>query len=374
MEKLTIGITCGDINGISLEVIFKALHGKNFNGITTVVYGNTKVMAYHKNIITQENIQFNNVASPDRAEPDRINIINCWQDQVNITLGKATAEGGQYAAIALERAVKDLKNGLLDAIVTAPINKKAMQLAEFPFPGHTEYITQELGASESVMLMVNDELRVGLVTNHLPISKVAAQITQKRVLRKIEIMAETLKIDFNCGKPTLAVLGLNPHAGDDGALGEEEEKFIRPAIEQAKAKGLHVFGPYSADGFFGSGQHKKFDGILAMYHDQGLIPFKTLSFGVGTNYTAGLSGVRTSPDHGTAYDIAGRGEADETSLLRAIFLAADLARNRKNWLDMTANPLKKSKKRSQFVENEREPELDEPDDDEEDDDDNDAEE
>jgi 4-phospho-D-threonate 3-dehydrogenase / 4-phospho-D-erythronate 3-dehydrogenase len=346
MTNKIIGITCGDINGIGLEVIIKVLHGQKLgNNLTAVVYGNTKVTAYHKNILTEENIQFNNIPTADRAEAGKFNIINCWQDQTNITLGKATEEGGQYAAIALERAVKDLKNGAIDALVTAPINKKAMSMAGFPFPGHTEYITQELGGTESVMLMVSDSLRIGLVTNHVPIAKVAGLITQKRVARKIEILAETLRMDFGIQKPTIAVLGLNPHAGDDGALGDEEINIIRPAIEQAKAKGTLVFGPFSADAFFGKNQQTKFDAVLAMYHDQGLIPFKSLAFGTGINYTAGLVGIRTSPDHGTAYDIAGKGEADDSSLLKAIYMAADLARNRENFLDMTSNPLKKSKKR-----------------------------
>lgn len=353
MDKRIIGITCGDINGIGLEVILKAIHERQLGGfLTTVIYGNTKVTAYHKNIFTQENINFNNINSPDRAEPGRINIINCWQDQVNITLGKPTAEAGQFAAIALERATADLKAGLIDALVTGPINKKAMAMAKFPFPGHTEYLTQELGAGgDSVMLMVSDVLRVGLVTNHLPVSKIAQNISQKKVLRKIEILAETLRMDFGIQKPTIAVLGLNPHAGDEGAIGDEEMSIIRPAIEQAKARGIMAFGPFPADGFFGNRQEKKYDVVLAMYHDQGLVPFKALSFGQGTNFTAGLTGIRTSPDHGTAYDIAGQGIADDSSMLQAIFLAAELSKNRANYLDMTANPLKKSKKqRGRFVE------------------------
>ncbi len=356
MQKLTIGITCGDINGIGLEVILKALIGEKLGAVKTVIYGSTKVVAYHKNILTQENINFNNISSADRAEPNRINIINCWQDQVNVQLGKASDMGGKYAAMALERAVEDLRTGQIDALVTAPINKKSMQLAEFGFPGHTEFIQKRLGADESVMLMVADELRVGLVTNHLPISKVAEQIKKGKILKKIKIMAETLRIDFGIQKPTIAVLGLNPHAGDDGAIGSEEIEIIRPAVEEAKAQGIFANGPFSADAFFGSGQFAKYDGILAMYHDQGLIPFKALSFGSGTNYTAGLSGIRTSPDHGTAFDIAGQGVADDSSFLKAVFLAADLARNRKNYLEMTANPLKKGKNKNKYAQDDPEEE------------------
>ncbi|MBX2893237.1 MAG: 4-hydroxythreonine-4-phosphate dehydrogenase PdxA [Saprospiraceae bacterium] len=347
MSNITIGISCGDINGIGLEVILKALAirkvGDNF---TTIIYGSTKVVAYHKNIITQENIQFHSISAPSEALQDRINIINCWPDNVNITLGKPTDLSGKCAFAALERAVKDLKTGDLDALVTAPIHKKAMQMADFPFIGHTEYITNEFKAKESLMLMVSDALRVGVVTNHLPLKEVTAAITKEKVLRKILIMAETLRIDFNTLKPTIAVLGLNPHAGDDGAIGPEDDNVIRPAIEEAKARGVLAFGPFPADGFFGSGQFNKYDGILAMYHDQGLVPFKVLSFGDGVNYTAGLASVRTSPDHGTAYDIAGKGEADEGSFIKAIYLAADIVRHRNEYLDMHANSLERRKQKS----------------------------
>lgn len=347
MSNITIGISCGDINGIGLEVILKALAvkkvGKNF---TVIIYGSTKVVAYHKNIITQENIQFHSISSPSEAQPDRINVINCWPDNVNITLGKPTDLSGKCAFQALERAVKDLKAGHLEALVTAPINKKAMQMANFPFVGHTEYITSEFKAKDSLMLMVSDALRVGVVTNHLPLKEVAAAITKEKVLRKILIMAETLRIDFDIQKPAIAVLGLNPHAGDEGAIGSEDDDIIRPAIEEAKAKGILAFGPFPADGFFGSGQFNKYDGILAMYHDQGLVPFKVLSFGDGVNYTAGLASVRTSPDHGTAYDIAGKGEADEGSIIKAIYLAADIVRNRNEYLEMHANSLERRKQKA----------------------------
>lgn len=347
MSNTTIGISCGDINGIGLEVILKGLAinkaGANFN---LIIYGSTKVVAYHKNIITQENIQFHNIDTADQAQPGRINVINCWTDNVNITLGKATDVGGLCAYQALERAVADLKNGAIDALVTAPIHKKAMQMADFPFVGHTEYITDVFGAKESLMLMVSDNIRVGVVTNHLPLREVAAAVTREKVLRKLLILAETLRIDFNIGKPTIAVLGLNPHAGDEGAIGDEDDKIVRPAIEDAKAKGILAFGPFPADGMFGSGQYHKFDAVLAMYHDQGLVGFKSLSFGEGVNYTAGLAAVRTSPDHGTAYDIAGKGEAEETSFIKALYLAADIVRNRNEYLDMHANSLERRKQKT----------------------------
>ena len=345
--SITIGITCGDINGIGLEVILKALAIKQAGtAYNIVVYGSTKVVAYHKNIITQENIQFYNIQTPQEGEPGRINVINCWQENVNITLGKANEVGGQCAYQALERATQDLKAGHIDALVTAPFNKKAMQMANFPFVGHTEYITHILEEKESLMLMVSDSLRVGLVSNHLPIKEVAKAITTEKVLRKLLIMAETLRIDFNLERPTIAVLGLNPHAGDEGAIGTEEADIIRPAIEQAKNKGVLAFGPFPADGFFGSGQFRKFDGILAMYHDQGLVPFKAISFGAGVNYTAGLAVVRTSPDHGTAYDIAGKGEADESSMIKAIYLAADVVRNRNESLEMHADSVERRKQQA----------------------------
>lgn len=347
MSNITIGLTCGDINGIGLEVILKAVAIKKAgSAFRIVIYGSTKVIAYHKNIITEENIQFHSIDTPAEAQAGRMNIINCWPDNVNITLGKANDVGGKCAFQALERAVKDLRAGDIDALVTAPINKKAMQLAGFPFVGHTEYITSEFKAKESLMLMVSDTLRVGVVTNHLPIREVAAAITKEKVLRKILIMAETLKIDFNLERPTIAVMGLNPHAGDEGAIGDEDDKIVRPAIEEAKQRGVMVFGPYPADGFFGSGQFHKFDGVLAMYHDQGLVPFKALSFGAGVNYTAGLASVRTSPDHGTAYDIAGKGEADETSFIKALYLAAEITRNRMNYLEMRSDSLEHRKQKA----------------------------
>jgi len=340
MKKLKIGISIGDINGIGLEVILKTLHDPRLQNICIpVIYGSSKVVSYHKNIVGLDDLQFFGIQSAERLKYDKINVVNCWEDNVNITLGSMSDGSGKYAKISLAQATNDLKMGMIDALVTAPINKKAMNNAGFEFPGHTEYLTKELGASQSLMLMVHDNLRVGLVTNHLPLKDVPAAITKEAIKRKLQIFHKTLKVDFGIEKPVIALLGLNPHAGDDGVIGKEEEEVIRPLIIEAKKKGLVVMGPYPADGFFGSAQYRKFDGILAMYHDQGLVPFKTLSFGNGVNYTAGLSGIRTSPDHGTAYEIAGKNEADPSSFRSALFLAIDIAKNRSQHKDMHANKL-----------------------------------
>ncbi len=348
MEKLKIGITVGDINGVGLEVILKAFAAGDITEICTpVIYGSSKVVSYHKNIIGVEHLHFSGIPSAHKIRHGKINVVNCWQDDVNITLGKLTEAGGKYAHISLEQATNDLEEGLIDAIVTAPFNKKAMQMVNFKFPGHTEFFTDRFKVKESLMLMVNDDLRVGLVTNHLPISKVAEAITKDQVARKLKIMNKTLKRDFGIERPTIAVLGLNPHAGDEGMLGDEEDNMIRPAVIEAKKNNVLAMGPYPADGFFGSGQHTKFDAVLAMYHDQGLVPFKALSFGSGVNYTAGLPYVRTSPDHGTGYDIAGTNSANYSSFLQAVFLAIDVSRNRKNHKIAHENPIKKSEKKTE---------------------------
>jgi len=344
MDKAKIGISIGDINGIGLEVIIKTLvNEKILDYCVPVVYGSSKVISYHKNIVGVD-FQFHTTRGGDRLLDDKVNVVNCWQENVNITLGKASDLSGKYAFRSLEFATTDLKSGQIDALVTAPINKEAMNLSGFPFPGHTEYLTHQLGAEESLMFMVSDNLKVGLVTNHLPVREVGAAINKELILRKIEIMHESLRIDFGIERPTIAVLGLNPHASDNGLIGDEEEQFIRPAVIECKKKGMLVMGPFPADGFFGSGQHQKYDAILAMYHDQGLIPFKVLSFGSGTNFTAGLVGVRTSPDHGTAFDIAGKNEADPSSFRKALFLAIDIVRNRKAYQEMHANALVKKEK------------------------------
>ncbi len=353
MAKFKIGITTGDINGIGPEVILKTFMDERMLQLCTpVIYGSSKVMAYHKNILENgQDVRFQGHQNADRIPEGRINVINCWQDGVNITIGNPTKESGQFALNALEQAVKDLKNKKIDALVTAPINKKAMNLADFPFPGHTEFLTQQSHGKRSLMMMVNDDLRIGLVTNHLPLRDVADAVTKEKVQKKLHLFHESLVKDFGIEKPVIAVLGLNPHAGDDGVLGEEDDKIIRPVVIEAKKKGVLAIGPFPADGFFGSGEYKKYDGILAMYHDQGLVAFKSLSFGEGVNFTAGLDFIRTSPDHGTAYKIAGKNLADESSFRAAIYAAKDLWECRKDYYEDRQNTVEKT-----FVEEEIQPE------------------
>lgn len=341
-HKLKIGISIGDINGIGLEVVLKALDDKRILHLCTpVIYGAAKVISYHKNIAKIGQIAFNNVDSVDQCKDNTINVVNCWTENVKINLGECNADGGKYAHISLQKATDDLKLGLVDALVTAPINKEAMQLAGFGFPGHTEFLADAL-EGDSLMLMVHEKLRVGLVTNHLPLKDVADQITEKLILQKIELMHHSLCRDFGINRPTIAVLGLNPHAGDGGFLGKEENDIIIPAIKAAKAKGILAIGPYPADGLFGSSNLYNFDGVLAMYHDQGLVPFKAMAFGGGVNFTAGLSAVRTSPDHGTGFDIVGKGLADEGSFRQALYLALDAAKQRALYDERTSNPLQQN--------------------------------
>ncbi|NNE30070.1 MAG: 4-hydroxythreonine-4-phosphate dehydrogenase PdxA [Saprospiraceae bacterium] len=341
MSKPNIGITVGDINGISLEVILKALsHPGILNMCTPVIYGSSKVVSYHKNIIEADHINFYSVKTTDRLKWDRINVFNCWQEEVSISLGKQSEDGGKYAKISLLQAAYDLEQGNIDAVVTGPINKKAMKMAGFGYPGHTEFFSEKAGVKTSLMVMVHEDIKVALATNHVPIEEVKSTLTKAVLKEKLELFNKTLIRDFGIEKPVIAVLGLNPHAGDDGVIGNEEEEVIRPVIVQAKKNGIMAMGPYAADGFFGSGQYRKVHGILAMYHDQGLIPFKLLSFGEGVNYTAGLPFVRTSPDHGTAYDIAGKNEADGSSFRQAIFKAIDVVKNRADFKDMHSDPLR----------------------------------
>lgn len=344
MDKVKIGITIGDMNGIGPEVIIKALaNNPATKHFIPIIYGSSKVMAYHKNIVKQTDFSFSTIDQAKNAYTSKPNVLNCWNDNVNITLGVASEEGGKFAALALEKAVEDAKNGLIEAIVTAPINKKAMQMSGFQYPGHTEFLTEKFGQDNSLMMMISETLRVALVTNHVPVFNLKEKITLDRIKVKLNILNKTLRQDFGYEKPTIAVLGLNPHAGDDGAIGTEEESLIRPVIIEAKKQGMVVVGPYPADGFFGSSKFMRVDGVLAMYHDQGLTAFKTLSFGKGVNYTAGLPVVRTSPDHGTAYDLAGGNQADPGSMRSAINLALDLVKNKRDYKQMHANPLKKTK-------------------------------
>jgi 4-hydroxythreonine-4-phosphate dehydrogenase len=342
MKKNKIGITVGDVNGIGLEVILKTLNNaKLLEYCAPIIYASSKVVSFHKNIVNNE-IQFTPINNANQAEVGRINVLNVWQDNVQITFGEVNETGGKYALLSIDAAIKDLKDKKIDGIITAPIHKKAMEMAGFKHTGHTEYLTEQLGAKESLMLMVSDDLRVGLVTNHLPLGEVAKAITKEKIVEKAMILRKTLVRDFGFEKPLIAVLGLNPHAGDNGVIGKEEQSIIKPAIDQLKAKGILAYGPYPADGFFGSEQFKKFDGILAMYHDQGLVAFKSLAFGTGVNFTAGLEFIRTSPDHGTGFDIAGKNLANEGSFRHALYLAIDTIRKRKTFDKDHENPQNKS--------------------------------
>jgi len=343
-NRIVVGITNGDMNGIGYEVIIKALlDPRIFELFAPVVYGSSKVASYHRKSLNINDFSFNLIKIASQANPKRPNIINVHDKDIKIDIGLSTPEAGELSMLALEAAVDDLKNKQIDVLVTAPINKKNIQSDTFHFTGHTEYLADKFGVNDFLMLMVSNQTRIGVVTGHIPLSEVPKVVTEDLILRKLKIMNESLKIDFNIRKPRIAVLGMNPHAGDEGLLGSEEKTLIIPAIEQAFAGGILAFGPFPADGFFGSDNYTKFDGILAMYHDQGLIPFKTISFGSGVNFTAGLPVVRTSPAHGTAYDIAGKDMASPDSLRAAMYLACDIFNNRLMQQELNANPLILSK-------------------------------
>lgn len=333
-SKIKIGITVGDINGIGLEVFIKTFGDKRIlKMFTPILYGSEQVLAFHKDIIQLETFPCHITKDIEKINLEKVNVFNCWENEIQLELGKENIHAARCAKKSLDIAVDHLKSGIIDAIVTLPINKKTMDLDNFGYPGHTEYLTDKSETEESLMFLVHDDLRVGLVTNHIPIKDVATTVTKKLILRKIKIMTKTLKEDFGIQKPLIAVLGLNPHASDNGLLGTEENDVIRPAINEAKRQDFFVHGPFATDGFFGNGTYKNYDGILAMYHDQGLAPFKALSFGNGVNYTAGLSFIRTSPDHGTAYDLAGKDMANEASFKKALFLAKDIVNNRKQYFE-----------------------------------------
>lgn len=343
-EKVKIGISIGDINGIGLEVILKTLSNSAINDYcTTVVYGNTKVASFYRKALALGDFSFNVINDAEQASPKRANMINCWDEDVKIEPGVANSTGGKYAFLSLDRAVSDLLEGKIDALVTAPINKHNIQSDQFQFAGHTEYIQSRAGAKDSLMFLVSENLRVGVVTGHVPLAEVPGKITREAILSKLQMMHASLKSDFWIQKPKIAVLGLNPHAGDSGLIGNEEQEVIIPAVAEANAQGIFAFGPYAADGFFANGAHLKFDAVLAMYHDQGLIPFKYIAFHDGINFTAGLPVVRTSPDHGTGYDIAGKNMASPGSFTSALFEAINIVRRRQELKELSANPLKLSK-------------------------------
>lgn len=340
-NRIVVGITHGDINSISYEVIIKALMDTRIlDSFVPVVYGSPKVAAYHRKALNIENFNFNTIKSVEEAGAKRISIINCIDENIRVELGKSSEAAGEASLMALDVACQDLADGKIDVLVTGPFNKHNMQSGKFSFPGHTEFLESRFGSKGALMFMVNDFFRIGVVTGHVSLLKVSEYITRDSVLNKIRIMNASLIEDFNIRKPRIAVFGLNPHAGDNGLLGDEEQTQITPAIEAAHEEGILAFGPFPADGFFGSGNFSKFDGILAMYHDQGLIPFKAMSPDGGVNYTAGLPIVRTSPAHGTAYDIAGKGEASADSFRKAIYLACDIYKNRNQHRELVSNPLK----------------------------------
>ena len=354
--KPTIAITAGDINGVGYEVILKSLIAPHICEICRpIVYGNAKVARQHMQTLGEEyrNIQWNIINDPKQAKDGRLNLITCYGDDTPVQFGVSTPEAGKASYQSLQRACQDLKNGLVHAIVTAPINKDNIQSNDFHYSGHTEFLTKLFGeGKDSLMMMISERMRVALVCNHTPIAKVAETITEERILSKLAVLNDTLQKDFSCRKPRIAVLALNPHAGDNGLIGEEETNIIRPTIAKAQEQGIWAFGPYSADGFFGAGQYNHFDAVLAMYHDQGLAPFKALDMS-GVNFTAGLPLIRTSPDHGTAYNLAGKNEADATSMLHAIYAAIDILRQRSTNEQLEAGKLiweRKEEKREYHVE------------------------
>jgi 4-hydroxythreonine-4-phosphate dehydrogenase len=339
-DKPKIGISIGDINGIGLEIIIKTLADtKIYDYCTPIVYGHSKVASFHRRATQVGELNFNIIDDASLAITKRANMVNCWEEDVRIELGIVTAEGGKYAYQSLQRATDDLLSGKIDGLVTAPINKDNIQSEEFNFPGHTEYLQSRDSANESLMFLVSETLRVGVVTGHIPVSKISESITTEKIIAKLKLMHSSLRDDFWVRKPKIAVLGLNPHASDNGLIGNEEKDVIIPAIEEARAHDVLAFGPYAADGFFANGTYLQFDAVLAMYHDQGLIPFKQIAFETGVNYTAGLSFVRTSPDHGTAYDIAGKNMASEISFREALFTAIHIIKHRRETAELNENPL-----------------------------------
>jgi 4-hydroxythreonine-4-phosphate dehydrogenase len=342
-ENIIVGISVGDLNGIGSEVILKTFEDTRMLELCTpVIFANVKIISFLKRELNLT-AAIHGIDKLEQLVVGKINVLNVWRDGVDLEFGKNDATVGSYAIKSFVAATKALKEGFVDVLVTAPINKYNIQSEEFKFPGHTDYLDKELNGN-ALMLMVHDDLRVGLLTDHVPVNEVAQQLTEKLISEKLETIINTLKQDFEIEKPKVAVLGLNPHSGDNGVIGNEEEKIIKPTLKKLFEAGNMVFGPFPADGFFGSGQYEKYDAVLAMYHDQGLIPFKTLSFGNGVNYTAGLDKIRTSPDHGTAYEIAGKGMANNESFKEAVYLAIDIFHRRNDYQELTKNQLKTKQK------------------------------
>lgn len=342
LQKPVIGFTCGDLNGIGLELIIKTLSDSRILDICVpVVFASNKSINFYRKSMPDVNFVYQAVKDFSRLNPKQVNIFNCWEEEVAITPGTLNEIGGQYALISLTQGVEALKAGHIQGLVTAPIHKKNIQSEAFKHSGHTPYLKEQFEAKDVVMLMVAENFKVAVVTEHVPVSEIKQYITKENIYRKLQILNESLKRDFLINKPKIAVLGLNPHAGDEGLIGDEEETIIKPVIKEAKYRDILAFGPYSADAFFARGSYNQFDAVLAMYHDQGLIPFKSLAIGEGVNYTAGLPVVRTSPDHGTAFDIAGKGKADAASFMVATFEAVDVIRRRAEYDETHRNPLRK---------------------------------
>ncbi|MGB1169539.1 MAG: 4-hydroxythreonine-4-phosphate dehydrogenase PdxA [Flavobacteriaceae bacterium] len=341
--KIVVGISLGDINGVGIEVILKTFEDKRMlDFCTPLLFGSSKVISAHKKILNIET-HIHEIKSIEQIRGGQINLLTVWNEEVKLEIGNGTKIGGQYAFKSLNEATKSLKKDEIDILITAPINKDTIQSEEFNFSGHTEFLERNL-EGESLMILMNDFLRIGLITGHIPISKIAETITPELIESKVKILNNSLKQDFNINKPKIAVLGLNPHSGDNGVIGEEENNFIKPTLNSIHEKGIFVYGPYAADGFFGSEAYKQFDGVLAMYHDQGLAPFKALTFGNGVNFTAGLSHIRISPDHGTAFDIAGKGKANPDSFKEAVFTGIKIFKNRNEYKELTQNVLRPKKR------------------------------
>lgn len=342
MSKPVIGISVGDINGIGPEVILKTIKEHEIlNLCTPVIYANVKLLSAWRKIINIDNINFSTIRQGEKFNPNAINVVQCWEEEAPVQPGQLNEAGGKYALKSLEACVSDVLNKKTDAIVTAPIHKKNIYGENFPYRGHTDYLAMRDGKESQLMILCSETLRIALVTGHLPLQEVAAKINRDFIMQKIKNLHDSLAKDFMVQQPRIAVLGLNPHAGDEGLIGKEDQEQIMPACKAARQQNnILAYGPYPADAFFGMETFKKFDGVLAMYHDQGLIPFKLLHFSSGVNFTAGLSFVRTSPDHGTAFDIAGKNKANENSFRASIFFAIDIFRNQMQYAEMTANPLK----------------------------------
>jgi 4-phospho-D-threonate 3-dehydrogenase / 4-phospho-D-erythronate 3-dehydrogenase len=338
-ENIIVGISIGDLNGIGSEVIIKTFEDfRMLELCTPVIFANAKLLSFVKKIFNST-IAFHGIDKLDQVVSGKLNVLNVWSENVEINFGVDDEKIGKYAIKSFVTATKALKEGCIDVLVTAPINKYNIQSEDFKFPGHTDYLNQELEGN-ALMLMVQENLKVGLLTDHIAINEVAKHLTEELIVKKIETIKQSLVKDFSINKPKIAVLGLNPHCGDGGVIGKEEDAILKPALKKIFEKGTLVFGPFAADGFFGSNQHEYYDAVVASYHDQGLIPFKTLSFGRGVNYTAGLNKVRTSPDHGTAYDIAGKGMAEYNSFKEAVYLGIDIFNSRIQYAEISEKPLK----------------------------------